>query len=306
LHSTHVYGGLAHVELDGDAFDFGHGVYLHRTYAHLMSPYLMAFSPAPPGGHHPPPWRAAKGGFSFDIEVELCVPTTEALPGGFSPDDTIWWIAALLRLARYPFLIVPVIANQPFSQAASSEDEPLLRPFEIETRVLRATEPEGRKLDPVDLDWVKREWSAGARLMQRNPKFRSAIRALDVCTVQGRTSSSLLAVWGGLEQLFLPSQAELRFRVSSHIAAYLEPPGPKRLALYKTMLELYKKRSKAAHTADEIDPGALIQSYVVLRNALVKMIDTDSVPTQAELETLLFCANEPSSTSGASSDATPA
>jgi hypothetical protein len=131
--------------------------------------------------------------------------------------------------------------------------------------------------------------------MQRNPQLRAAFDAFDMCTIQGRTSSSLLAVWGGLEQLFSPSPGELRFRVSSYIAAYLEPPGPNRLTLYKSMLDLYNKRSRAAHSAEETDRGALVQSYIVLRNALVKIIESNAVPTQGGLEALLFCAGETNS-----------
>ncbi|MFI5023398.1 MAG: hypothetical protein ACHQRJ_17335 [Alphaproteobacteria bacterium] len=289
---AYVYGGLAYVELAANIFDFGDGLYLRRTYAHLMSPQLMAFSPALSGGHHPPPWRPARGGFAYDIKVELGVPTTVSLPGGLSPDDMIWWIAALMRLARYPYLIVPVIADRSFSEAAHSKDEPILRPFETERRILQPCEPEGHILDATELDWVRRKWASGARLMQLNPTLQRAFRAFDSCTVRGQTSSSLLAVWGGLEQLFSPSPGDLRFRVSSYIAAYLESPGPNRLTLYKTMLELYGERSRAAHTAAEINEGPLLQSYVVMRNALVKMIDAGQVPTKADLELLLFCADK--------------
>jgi hypothetical protein len=34
-----------------------------------------------------------------------------------------------------------------------------------------------------------------------------------------------------------------------------------------------------------------MQSFVIMRNALVKMIDEQSVPTQDVLEKKLFCAN---------------
>lgn len=288
IENPYIYGGLSHIELDAEAFELGRGVVLERTYAHFMSAHLMAFSPAPPGGYHPSPWRAAKGGLSYDIEVELSVPTNSTLPGNFSPEDTIWWIAALLRLAKYPFLIVPIISDQPFLQAAHSENEPILRPFEIEPRLLKASEPNASKLDPGDLEWVKKKWESGADLMNKHPRFQSAFRAFDICTIQGRTSASLLAVWGALEQMFSPSPGELRYRVSSNIAAYLEPPGAGRLDLYKNILELYNKRSRAAHTAEEIDIGPLVESYIVMRNAFVKMVDTENVPTQEEFESLLF------------------
>lgn len=66
-----LHAGLSGLELEDESFDLGDGLRLSKTYAHLMSPFLMAFAPAPPGGHHPAPWRAASGGFSFDVNAEL-------------------------------------------------------------------------------------------------------------------------------------------------------------------------------------------------------------------------------------------
>jgi hypothetical protein len=255
-----------------------------------MAPHMMAFARAEPGKPHPPPWRAAKGGVAYDITVELAIPNDASLPGGLNAKDTAWWIAALLRIAGYPYLAVPVLSNQPFSEASTRQDEPDLRPFEIVPRILRAGGEEIRRLEVGDLDWAKKKWQAGAKLLQRNPAFFSAVRAFDFCTLEGKRSLSLLSVWTGLEQLFSPSPGELRFRVSSYIAAYLEPPGEKRLALFKEVLKLYDARSKAAHTSSDIENAPLVQSFVIMRNSLVKMIHEEAIPTQETLEKKLFCA----------------
>jgi hypothetical protein len=127
-----------------------------------------------------------------------------------------------------------------------------------------------------------------AFLLGRDSAFAAAMRALDQANVQGRTSASLLATWGALEQLFSPSPSELRFRISAYIASYLANPGPERLALFKHILELYNQRSKAAHTAESVGSAPLAQSFIILRNALLKIIDNEAVPTQSELETMLL------------------
>lgn len=251
----------------------------------------MAFGRATEGKAHPAPWRAAKGGFGYDVEIELSVPIEQKLPGGLSGDESIWLIAALLRLAKYAYLIVPVISDLSFGDAATSKQEPLLRPFEIEPRIFHAGEEEPPRLKIEDLSWVKSVWPRTAELMRICPALNMALRAADACTVQGRPASALLTAWGALEELFAPSRAELRFRVSAHIAAYLEPVGPKRLELFKTVADLYSARSKAAHTAQDADIAALVQSFVILRNALIRMIDEGAVPTQADLEKRLFCGD---------------
>lgn len=289
---TRLYAGLSHVNYSGEPFDLGHGVVLKSTYAHLFAANMMAFGRATKGKPHPAPWRAARGGFGYDVEIELAVPTSQKLPGGLNGEDAVWLIAALLRLAQYAYLMVPVISDVSFSDAATSKQEPLLRPFEIEPRILHAGDKELSHLKIEDLSWVKSVWPRTADLMRTCAPLNMALRAADACTVRGSPASALLTAWGALEELFAPARAELRFRVSAHIAAYLEPVGPKRLQLFKTVADLYNARSKAAHTAQDAEVTALVQSFVILRNALIRMIDQGAVPTQVDLERRLFCGGE--------------
>lgn len=286
-----IYAGLAHVTYAGDPFDLGHGVVLSSTYAHLFAANMMAFSRAAVGQHHPAPWRAARGGYGYDVEVELAVPTGQQLPAGLNGEDAIGLIAALLRLTEYTNLMVPVISDVSFNIAANSKQEPLLRPFETEARILQPTAEGLSRLKIEDLSWVKAVWPRTAELMQTCPSLNMALRSADTCTVRGRPSSALLIAWGALEELFSPSRAEIRFRVSAHIAAYLEPVGPQRLELFKTVANLYNTRSKAAHTAHDVEVTALVQSFVILRNALIRIIAEGAVPTQVELEERLFCGD---------------
>jgi hypothetical protein len=288
LNSEFIYGGIMNVDLSEGHFDLGYGVRLEKTFAHLMSVHLMAFSPAPEGKPHPAPWRLAKGGFGYDISVELRVPTGIPLPGSLDSRDTIWLIAALLRLARFPYLMVPIVSDRALSSVIGLVGEPVLEPLETERRLLQPAEKSGAVIGRDASEWIREFWPVTAELLEKHKRFASALRAFDACTLSGRTSSSLLTVWGGLEQLFSPSTAELRYRVSSNIAAYLHPPGLERLATYREILELYNERSTAAHTASEIDQGSLIKSYVVMRNVLIRMVEDQHIPTQAELERAIF------------------
>jgi hypothetical protein len=285
---TDLYGGFSGVEMIQDSFDLGEGVLLRRTYAHLMSPCLMAFAPPGPQGHHPAPWKAAKGGYGFDIKVEVRVPHKTPLSEYFDARETIWWIAALLRLAKAPFLLVPVISDRSFASIPKDENEPTLWPFETERRIFSPGDEANRFLDTDVLEWIRDKWIDAGYLVNSNSMLRTAIKAFDSATVHGRTSASLLALWGGLEQLFAPSPGELRFRVAALLASYLEPPGTARFELYKRILKLYNDRSVAAHTAEEIETAPLVHSYVLMRNALVRMIDENKVPSQPDLEALLF------------------
>lgn len=285
---THIYGGISNVYLVDNEYDLSHGVKLRRTYAHLMSPCIIAYKPPEPGKHHPGPWRSAKGGFSYDINVELGVPLHTELPGKLNPKDTIWWIAALLRLAHHPHLIVPTISDQSFLGGENADTEPVIEPFETTNRIFSLAEPNDNSLDEPHLSWVKEVWVSGAILVQKNPKLTSIIHAFDSATINGRTSSAMMSIWGGIEQLFCPSPGELRYRVSANLATFLEEPGKKRVELFKKIMKLYDARSTAAHTTNDISTRDLLESFVIMRNALVKILDMNSVPTQESLEQEMF------------------
>jgi hypothetical protein len=101
---------------------------------------MMAFTRPGPKGHHAAPWKAAKGGFSYDIEAEIRVPFRTSLGESFDAKEIIWWVATLLRLARFPYLSIPVISNRSFSEIVRTDQEPTLTPFETEGRIFRPAE----------------------------------------------------------------------------------------------------------------------------------------------------------------------
>lgn len=283
-----LYGGISGVKLPVDCFSIGEGIELRQTYCYLFSTNMTAFAPPGPKGHHPAPWKSAKGGWGYDIEVEIRAPAKTSLGDSFNARETIWWIAALLRLARYPYLAVPVISDQPFRQIPESDVQPSLVPFETEGRLFGPHAESDNTLDAEQLAWVSARWLEAGHLLNSNPKFYSAFKAFDSATVRGRASASMLALWGGLEQLFAPSAGELRFRVAAMLASYLEQAGATRLELYKQLLKLYNERSVAAHTAKDVEMEPLIGTYIIMRNALVRMVDEGRVPAQSDLESLLF------------------
>lgn len=287
--ATHrrLFAGLSGIKLDVESYDLGLGVSLRRTYAHLSSPSLMMFERAEPGKPHPGPWKAAMGGYGYDIEVELSIPVGEPLPANLNPEETVAWITALLRLGNHPHMHVPVLSDVPFSKE-EADGKGVFRPYETQPRLLSADKDD--VVVTADLvEWVAQTWATGAEMCANNPKFRLALLTVDACLVDGKKAAALLAVWGALEQLFLPGRNELRYRVATHIAAYLEDPGERRLALFKDVLGLYDSRSRAAHSAEDGEMGPLIHSFVIARNALIKMISEGAIPTQRDLERRLFC-----------------
>lgn len=281
------YIGISGAMLPQERFDLGHGLILSRTYAHLMSPYIMAFAPARPDAAHPGPWRAASGGFGYDVTIQLEVRRSD-LPAELTVAQAAWWVVALLRIAHAPYVFAPVAIDVPFDQATICAQEPTIVPLEIEKSHLRRPADRSEALELSWLAWLAANWMEVVEMMTAYPKALAAFEAFDSCRIQYRGSVQMLMIWGALEQLFAPSTGELRFRVAANLASYLEPRGPKRQRTFKKILKLYNERSAAAHTTAEIEKAHVLKSWVLLRNALMRMINERKVPGLDDFEHLLF------------------
>lgn len=283
---TDLWGGIAGCTVSLERFEIGEGVVISQTYAHFMAPFLMAFNPAQPGKPHPPPWKAAKGGLSFDINAEIYLPValnSETL----DRVNTIWWIAALLRLKATTSLFVPVLSSEKFSAIPHIEQEPELIPIEIQMPRITLESQKNPKIGVDELEWLKRYWVRASKLLA-NEDFSMAFQAVDSCIWNSNPALALVAVWGALERLFSASRQELSFRVSANIASFLEPPGRERYKCFKHVKGLYAYRSKAAHGAGANDIVPLLDSYKIARRVLLQMIESHHVPDKNELEAGVF------------------
>ena len=287
LFGGNVHAGLSGLEFEEETFDLGEGVILTKTYAHLMAPFLMAFKPAPPGGHHPVPWKAASGGFSFDLNAELLIP--ENIEAKFvSKIAVARTIVFLLRLRVHPGITLPVFSNHRFASLAEVRDnEATLVPFEVQPRHFPLEPDDGIRITEA-ISWVKERWQVTHRLISASPEFSLAVGAIDAGQFVQNTTLTMVSLWGALETLFSPSTSELNFRVSSLVAAFLEPPGEARHNLQKKITRLYDKRSAAAHGKPKHKAEDLTDTFNLLACVLMQIIDRGNVPKKEELEGLLF------------------
>lgn len=282
-----IHAGLSGLELEEESFDLGDGLTLRKTYAHLMSPFVIAFKPAPPGGYHPAPWKAASGGLSFDVNAELLVPShVEAKYG--SKIGVARTVVFLLRLGVDPAITLPVLSDHPFSALPEIPDrQATILPYEVQGRYFPLSVSGGRATTPA-LEWVKERWPVTYKLSSESAEFALAAEATDAGQYVKNSALALVSLWGALEALFSPSTSELKFRVSSLIAAFLEPPGDERARLQKDVAKLYDKRSAAAHGKPKHEPQDLLDTFNLLRRVLITIIDSRKVPSKDALEGMLF------------------
>lgn len=289
IFGSDLHAGLSGLELAEDSLDLGEGILLKRTYAHQFAPFMLAFAKPKVGKPHPGPWKAANGGFAFDITAELFIPAS--LEKKYESNVSLARLLVfLLRLGINPAVTLPVFANASFSVLAEMPDSAVeLQPFEIERRHFPLGVV-GRQVTAAAATWVKECWPTAYRLTSSHAEFELAVEALDRGQFVQQHALTLVSIWAALEALFSPSTSELSFRVSALIAAYLEEPGTVRLARQKSIARLYTKRSAAAHGKPKHDQQDLLDSFNLLREVLTKMLDSGRVPTKEELEAQLFGA----------------
>jgi hypothetical protein len=256
-----------------------------------MAPFIMAFSPAEPGRHHPAPWCAVSGGLSFDIQVQLEVPA-ETLAGlALPPEFVPWWITALLRLRIAPVFIVPVVGEQSFEEAKKNHDSAKYYPIEMNSSVLPMVADARRTITELDTAWVAKHWIEASHLFNQSEPLQMLLESLDQSMFARHRDLALLWLWGGLEALFSSDKMELKYRISSAIASFIEPAGISRMNAQKTIAKLYDSRSAAAHGREDKQKDSLQQTYDIARRVVVKIIEDNRVPTHAELEAKLFGAD---------------
>ena len=256
-----------------------------------MAPFMLAFSPGETGRAHPAPWRAAHGGLGFDIVVQLSNPASLERESPLGQQGGLWWIVSLLRLRTGPRLLVPAVSNFPFAEGPVRDEDLHYWPLEIEPRMLRLADSNSPRITELDLAWVRKHWPASAELASKRPEFRMLVEAVDQCMFAKRSSLAVLWLWSALEAAFSTGREELRYRMSSTIAAYLEPAGLGRMSLQKWIAKLYDGRSAAAHGREDKAHDTLSYTFELARRIVARMVETNDVPTRAALEARLFGAD---------------
>ena len=221
INNQDIYAAISGVIFPIDKYSFGHGIILSKIFAHVFGLYMVAFKkPEKPGFHHPGPWKSIGGGVAFDIGHELIMPKEVKLFKEIDNLNTIWIIAALMRLKYSPFVAVPVISSVKFSEILNSKANVTFHPIEpIQLYLFSNIEIE--QPDIQVLDWIKQYFIIVGKLNETNDKYAFALLSMDRAITETRYSMALMTLWGAIEQIFSPDdKQELSYRISLNIASY--------------------------------------------------------------------------------------
>ena len=277
-----LFGGLAGATLGVDEFEVCEGLILRQTYAHLMSPYILAFRrPERADQHHPGPWKTTREGVWLDIEIEVAL-REGVRPTGFDRLNTLWWLLALLRLSTGSRLRMPVVSDTSFSGIAESSIEPTLWQIETLPRQFHTVPNPPEVIGEKHLLWVRQAFVPGSELMN-DQAFGRAFQTFDGVIWAHSTGSAIVMIWAALETLMRPGSSEITKRLASSLAALLEPAGAERERLYPQLTSLYKARGNSAHGSRSPEAQQLVESFGVARRAFIACIENREMPNAETL-----------------------
>ena len=278
-----LFGGVAGAVLGVNEFEICDGLVLRKTYAHVMSPYILAFSrPVHSGQHHPAPWKSARGGVWLDVEIEIALQQ-DRRPTGFDRLNTLWWTLALLRLSSGAPLRMPVVSDTSFGVVAESSHEPVFWPVETLPRQIRTVPEPPQTIENEHMLWVREAFGPGAELME-DPAFGRAFEAFDGAIWAHSAGAALVTIWAALETLIRPGELDITKRLASSLATLLEPPGPGRDRLFGRLKTLYQARGGSAHASRAPEIQQLLSSFEIGRRSFVSCIDNRAVPDPEDLQ----------------------
>ncbi|MGO1162318.1 hypothetical protein ACTOV4_10215 [Brucella sp. C7-11G] len=284
---ANLYIGIANLNLQCDQIVLPYGIHIERTFAHIMSPIMMAFALPKPNGHHPAPWKAVQGGFDQDISTQIIIPKT----AGKTHAERMLiasTVTLLLRLWYNPAITMIAGSNTSFSTMKEApETTTLIFPIQFQQRKFQISMV-GSDTPCNNLDWITDNLGKAIKLMKESADFQLAASAIDTGQFIENQALTMVSLWGALEAIFSPDKRELRFRVSALIASYIYPTGQERHTSQKRIAKLYDKRSAAAHGKPSHSNEDLLATFEILRGVLIKFIQEGRVPTKEELEERMF------------------
>lgn len=198
------------------------------------------------------------------------------------------FIVSALRARTLAEFLVPAVATYPWAAMAG------LKSAECDVRLIEDV-PLAKRLAPTkrvelsEAQWVSDNLLRFIDLLQ-DPAYRIAVDALTTHQHEATERTMTAILWAGIEALF-KAKVETTFRVSAYVAAYLEPAGQPRLALFQRLKKLYAIRSQAVH-GEAVSAARLREHILEVRRLLSRVVckaaESGRVPTPDAAEVQLF------------------
>jgi len=194
-----VYLGISGLDLGDQVIEFGKGIQLRPTFAHVFDTEILAFErPATPTSFHPGPWQAVSQKSGVDIQAELFIPCSykHRLPTLLVGHT----ILSLLRLWVDPQIALQIYTKQPIAslkeRAGKDKGGELVAAlYSQRTRHINIGLITGDQI--IDnIAWVVNNWEKAVELRSSSSEFDFALDTFDNAQCIPNTAMMLVSIWG--------------------------------------------------------------------------------------------------------------
>lgn len=273
-----IYGCLTGIELPNDRIEVLPGIALRRVYVDTFGTTMMAFAPPPtPKSHHPAPWAAVRGGFSFEGRVEVQLTDMNACEG-LTPSVVVWLIAAILRLRISTPIRLAVIANMPFDKMGERQQEVHAVAFESAPHQIGAFTAMRTEAGEDELSWLRDILPVAAKLYHDERFFR-AFSVYDQAQWTPTPEMGTVLVWTAVEILFdLAAEQEKKKAICRALSDYVAGDQSDRDRAYQVIQDLYYKRGRTVHAGRSMAAQDVIQSFRLASVAFQRVLSEARLP----------------------------
>ena len=273
-----IHGCLTGIELPRDRVEILPGIALRRVYVDTFGATMMAFAPPPtPKSHHPAPWAAVRGGFTFESRVEVELTDMNACDG-LTPSVAVWLVAAVLRLRIPTPIRLAVIGNMPFDRMGERWQEVQAVAFESAPHQIGTFTALRIEATEDQLSWLRDMLPVAARLYHDERFFR-AFSVYDQAQWTPTPEMGTVLVWTAIEILFdLASEREKTKAICRALSEYIGANESDRDHAYQVIQNLYYKRGQTVHAGRGMASQDVIQSFRLASSAFQRVLIEGKLP----------------------------
>ena len=158
----------------------------------------------------------------------------------------------------------PVVSDTSLFGMKDTSVDPIIWPIETLPRQLPTMSDPPKVIDKRHLLWVRQVFASGSKLMN-DEAFGRSFQTFDGALWAHSTGSAIIVIWAAVETLIQPGRPDTTKRLSSSLAALLEPAGAERERLFQRIRSLYEARSSSAHASRSPAAQQLFESFEIAR-----------------------------------------
>ena len=278
LDEAPLFAALSRATLEGQEFELLPGLCLRPAYAHVFAPPMVAVAPpARPRSHHPGPWYPLLNDYAAETAQVQVSLAAGARPLKMPRLATLKLVAAAIRLVSSQPVCLPLLANVPLEEARQPSGP---------VHVWRFEQPLAISGQPIDLTRSFNESLArflpDLTAMRSDPDLERAFILADGLWWLPTPEAQLITIWTVIELLMRPGRRDTTKNLARAIRAYVGRDQASGDRLYQDVSRLYHARGSSAHAGLEATMHDVRESYMMLREILLRAFLARQRPPRPE------------------------